>query len=91
MLYVTLATLLIYVYRFIIAFGIALVFRPNVMWDLSVDQFKETIIENKDAFLYSEIIVSQTGGSNTKNGGIKSLSRTPVRIPLFHIDFWTVG
>lgn len=75
-----------YVYRYIIAFGIALGVRPTAMWELTIDQFSKTTLDGKHIYLYTERIGSRSGGSKTKRGGVKYISREPVQIPLFDID-----
>lgn len=75
-----------YVYRYIISFGIALGVRPTAMWELTISQFKRTTECGRKVYIYTERIGSRTGGSKTKKGGIKFISRAPVQVPLFDVD-----
>lgn len=79
-----------YVNRFIISFGIALGVRPNAMWEFTNDQFTNTSLKGKDAYVYTEGIGSRSGGSKTKKGCIKYITKAPVQIPLCDIVLFYV-
>lgn len=74
-----------YLYRYIISFGIALGVRPTAIWEITTDQFCKTTVQGMNFYMYTERIGSKTGGSKTKKGGIKYISRAPVQIPLFDV------
>lgn len=70
----------------ILAFGIALGFRPTAMWEITIDQFQKIKLDDKTDYIYTGRIGSKTGGSKTKRGGVKYICKEPVKNLLFDVD-----
>lgn len=56
------------------------------MRELTIWKFKKTSECGWKVYIYTERIGYRTGGSKTKSGGIKFISRIPVQVSLFDLD-----
>lgn len=75
-----------YLNKLVLTFGLLLGLRPTALSQVVLDQFELTERDGKPIFIYEERIGGRDGTSKTKQGGIKYIKRSPLRIPIHNME-----